>query len=111
MTTDNRQEEEKLRALLAKHEARLVEIANLVAHVRHEINNPLTGVFGQAQLLQREELSPSTRRRINIIEQLAIRIKDTVAMLNDVQSPPLSQTEGGEAIAPAADTLHEKQEQ
>jgi nitrogen-specific signal transduction histidine kinase len=29
----------------------LDEVAQLVAHIRHEINNPLTGVLGQAQLL------------------------------------------------------------
>lgn len=104
------QEEEKMRALLARHEARLIEIANLVAHVRHEINNPLTGVFGQAQLLQRESLSPSMRRRVEIIEQLAVRIKDTVAILNDVQ-PLLPPTEDGEAIAQAVDALHEKHKQ
>ena len=90
---DSKQEEERVRALLARHEARLIEIADLVARVRHEINNPLTGVFGQAQLLQREELTNSTRRRIEIIEQLAIRIKDTVAILKDVQ-PFLPRTEG-----------------
>lgn len=95
-----------MRALLAKHEARLIEIANLVAHVRHEINNPLTGVFGQAQLLQRESLSASMRRRVEIIEQLAVRIKDTVAMLNDVQAT-LPQTEDGNADAEARDTSHE----
>lgn len=105
--TNSRQEEEaRVRALLAKHEARLVEIANLVAHVRHEINNPLTGVFGQAQLLQRESLSASMRRRVEIIEQLAVRIKDTVAMLNDVQAP-LPQTENGNADVEATDTSHE----
>lgn len=98
----DKQEDERVRALLARHEARLVEIANLVAHVRHEINNPLTGVFGQAQLLQREDLTPSMRRRIEIIEQLAVRIKDTVAMLNDVQSP-LPRTEGGKADVEATD--------
>ncbi len=109
--TNSKQEEEaRVRALLAKHEARLIEIANLVAHVRHEINNPLTGVLGQAQLLQRESLSASMRRRVEIIEQLAVRIKDTVAMLNDVQAT-LPQTEGSEAITQAADALQEKHKQ
>lgn len=79
--------EERLRALLSEHEAKLVEIADLVAHVRHEINNPLTGVIGQAQLLLREELSPTARRRVETIEQLAGRIRDTVARLREVQRP------------------------
>jgi two-component system NtrC family sensor kinase len=79
--------DERLRALVAEHEARLTEIADLVAHVRHEINNPLTGVIGQAQLLLREELSQSARRRVETIEHLAGRIRDTVAELRAVQRP------------------------
>jgi signal transduction histidine kinase len=86
--------EQRLRSLIAEYEARLAEIADLVAHVRHEINNPLTGVLGQAQLLLREELSPSARRRVETIEQLATRIRDTVARLRDVQCPPKSNDEG-----------------
>ncbi len=81
------QTEQHLRRLLAEQEARLTEIADLVAHVRHEINNPLTGVLGQAQLLLREELSESARRRVVTIEQLAGRIRDTVAQLREVQRP------------------------
>ena len=80
-------QEENLRATVAECEARLTEIADLVAHVRHEINNPLTGVIGQAQLLLREELSQSARRRVETIEQLAGRIRDTVAELRAVQRP------------------------
>src|SRR5688500_19753217 len=44
---------------VAKYRLKLEENANLVARIRHEINNPLTGVLGQAQLLLREELSRS----------------------------------------------------
>jgi signal transduction histidine kinase len=80
--------EERLRSLVAEHETKLAQIAELVAHVRHEINNPLTGVLGQAQLLLREDLSASARRRVETIEQLAARIRDTVARLRDVQRPP-----------------------
>jgi signal transduction histidine kinase len=86
-------EEERLRARVAECEAKLTEIADLVAHVRHEINNPLTGVLGQAQLLLREELSPAARRRVETIEQLAARIRDIVAQLREVQRPRQSQTQ------------------
>jgi signal transduction histidine kinase len=79
--------EQRLRSLIAEHEAKLTEVADLIAHVRHEINNPLTGVLGQAQLLLREELSPRARQRVETIEQLATRIKDIVAQLRDVQRP------------------------
>lgn len=83
--------EQRLRSLITEHEAKLTEIADLVAHVRHEINNPLTGVIGQAQLLLREELSATARRRVETIEQLAARIRDTVAQLRYVQRPPQQQ--------------------
>jgi signal transduction histidine kinase len=86
--------EQRLRSLVAEHEAKITGIADLVAHVRHEINNPLTGVIGQVQLLLREELSPTARRRVETIEQLAVRIRDTVAQLRDVQRPPKSKDEG-----------------
>ncbi|MDQ3803740.1 MAG: hypothetical protein M3416_07940 [Acidobacteriota bacterium] len=79
--------EEHLRRAVAEYEARLNEFAELAARVRHEINNPLTGLIGQAQLLLREELSASARRRVQTIEQLATRIRDTVAELRTVQRP------------------------
>ena len=93
-------EDEQLRALVAEHESKLVEIAELVANVRHEINNPLTGVIGQAQLLLREELSPTARRRVETIEQLAGRIRDTVARLREVQRPHQNYTAESESEAP-----------
>ena len=70
---------------LAECEARLEEFVVLAARVRHEINNPLTGLIGQAQLLLREDLSDGARRRVLTIEQLANRIRDTVAELRIVQ--------------------------
>jgi signal transduction histidine kinase len=63
------------------------ELIELIARVRHEINNPLTGVIGQAQLLLREDLTEKARKRVEAIEGLATRIRDIVAMLRDVQRP------------------------
>jgi signal transduction histidine kinase len=79
--------EPELRALVAGYETKLTEMAELVARVRHEINNPLTGVLGQAQLLLREELSEKARKRAQTIEDLAIRLRDIVAQLRKVQRP------------------------
>ena len=78
-------DDEKLRTLVAEYEVRLDEVADLIARVRHEINNPLTGVLGQAQLLLREELPESARKRAVKIEELALRIRDIVAELRQVQ--------------------------
>ena len=85
--------EEQLRRVVAECEARLTEFAELAARVRHEINNPLTGLIGQAQLLLREELNDAARRRVQTIEHLANRIRDTVASLREIQLPHV--THGG----------------
>src|SRR5256885_8310945 len=81
-------EQERLRSIIEECEARLTEIADLVSRVRHEINNPLTGVLGQAQLLLREELNDKARKRAETIESLARRLTDIVAELRQVQRPP-----------------------
>lgn len=77
--------EEKLRELAGNYEAKMDAVADLITRVRHEINNPLTGVLGQAQLLLREDLPESARRRAEKIEELAIRIRDIVAELRQFQ--------------------------
>ncbi len=87
MTKDAKVLEKEFRAMIAEQETKMTEIVERVARVRHEINNPLTGVIGQAQLLLREPLSTTARRRVETIEQLAGRIRDTVAELRDVQLP------------------------
>lgn len=73
--------------VVADYEAQLDEVADLVARVRHEINNPLAGILGQAQLLLREELNDKARRRAETIEQLATRLRDVVAQLRQIQKP------------------------
>jgi two-component system NtrC family sensor kinase len=87
--------EDQLRARVADCEARLGEIAELVARVRHELNNPLTGVLGQSQLLLREELNDKARKRAQTIEDLAIRMRDIVAQLREVQLRPNHTSQDG----------------
>ena len=77
----------RLRALVAESETKVTEAAAIVARVRHEINNPLAGLLGQAQLLLREELSDKARGRVQIIEELAKRIEKIGSELRDVQTP------------------------
>jgi signal transduction histidine kinase len=77
-------------ALIAEYEARIEEVAELIARVRHEINNPLAGVLGQAQLLLREELNDKARKRAETIEELAIRLRDVVAQLRQIQKPTIT---------------------
>ena len=79
---------DRLRVVLQDYEKRLSEAAGLVACVRHEINNPLAALLGQAQLLLREDLSDKSRRRAETIESQAKRIEEIVAQLRAVQAPP-----------------------
>ena len=73
---------------IAEYEKKLSDAAHLVARVRHEINNPLAALLGQAQLLLREELSEKARKRAETIETQAKRIQEIVAELRIIQAPP-----------------------
>jgi signal transduction histidine kinase len=77
----------RLRAIVADYEKKMTEAAALIARVRHEINNPLAALLGQAQLLLREELPDKPRKRVETIESLAVRIKEIVAELRGIQTP------------------------
>ena len=79
---------ERFRAVAQAYELKLTEAADLVARVRHEINNPLAALLGQAQLLLREELNEKSRRRAETIESQAKRIEEIVGQLREVQAPP-----------------------
>jgi signal transduction histidine kinase len=97
-TSASIQDSGRLQELVASYERQMNEIAELVSRVRHEINNPLTGVLGQAQLLLREELNDKARKRAEIIEELARRLTDIVAELRLVQRPP--RTSGAKQSTP-----------
>ena len=59
------------------------ELATKITHIRHEINNALTGILGQSQLLLREELDERSRNRVATIQQLANRIRELVSDLGN----------------------------
>ena len=91
MTESNSEEMNELaraRALADEYEAKLSAAASLVARVRHEINNPLAALLGQAQLLLRDqELNDKQRRRAETIESQAKRIEEIVGELRGIQTP------------------------
>jgi signal transduction histidine kinase len=53
--------------------------------IRHEINNPLTGVLGNAELILTDPtpLSPQVRKRLSTIINLAVRMRDVVRTLEE----------------------------
>jgi len=86
-TPPDTDELKRLRALVTDYETKLTDAAALVARVRHEINNPLAALLGQAQLMLREELSDKSRKRAETIESQAKRIEEIVGELRDIQTP------------------------
>lgn len=54
--------------------------------LRHEINNPLTGILGNAELLlahPRDKLAPNLMQRVETIFDLAVRLRDTTRRLSN----------------------------
>jgi signal transduction histidine kinase len=52
---------------------------------RHEINNPLTGILGNAELLlaHRERLTPVDTQRLQIVVDLAVRLRETIRRISN----------------------------
>jgi signal transduction histidine kinase len=53
--------------------------------LRHEVNNPLTGILGNAELLlaRRDRMPPTAIVRLQTIAELAVRLRDTVRRLSN----------------------------
>ncbi len=58
---------------------------DLAAIFRHEINNPLTGILGNAELLlaHRERLSAVDTQRLQTVVDLAVRLRETIRRLSN----------------------------
>jgi len=66
---------------------RLAAIGQIGLTIRHEVNNPLTGILGLTQWLlgQETDLSESVRNDLQTIEEMAIRIRDIIKKLENVE--------------------------
>jgi signal transduction histidine kinase len=53
--------------------------------LRHEVNNPLTGILGNAELLleRRSQFPPYAVARLETIAELAVRLRETIRRLSD----------------------------
>jgi signal transduction histidine kinase len=53
--------------------------------LRHEVNNPLTGILGNTELLlaRRDHLPPGAIERLQTIAELAVRLRETVRRLSN----------------------------
>jgi signal transduction histidine kinase len=53
--------------------------------LRHEVNNPLTGILGNAELLlsRRDRISADMVDRLEVIADLAIRLRETIRRLSN----------------------------
>jgi signal transduction histidine kinase len=61
---------------------------------RHEINNPLTGILGNAELVlsHRDRIPPADHQRLQTIVDLAVRLRETTRRLSNTwerQTQPL----------------------
>jgi PAS domain S-box-containing protein len=75
-------ERKRLEEELLRHE-RLATLGKMVAHISHEIKNPLATIGGFAQLLERQEgLAEGSRRKLKLIHQEVQRLEKFLADLS-----------------------------
>jgi len=79
---------------------RCAAVGQIGITVRHEINNPLTAILGQTQLLlmRRKDLPEDVRQRLQIIEQLSMRIRDIVKKLEAIKKLETVEYTNGEMM-------------
>jgi signal transduction histidine kinase len=100
MTDHNPDEIGVLRNTIAEKEQEIAELREkldnfnkTVAVVRHETNNPLAVVIGQAQFLTTRigGLPEDVNRRLKVIEEMSQRMRQTLNILESFkQKPPIS---------------------
>jgi PAS domain S-box-containing protein len=81
--TERKRMEEERRQLEQKAQfaSRLASVGEMASGIAHEINNPLTGVIGYAQLLLQEDLPDKIRKDLETINDGAQRVSHVIQRL------------------------------
>ena len=79
--------EKKLEQQIIQSE-RLAAMGQMISGFAHELNNPLTAILGNAELLQDLETSESARKQLGVLRQEARRAADIVQNLQYFARPP-----------------------
>jgi PAS domain S-box-containing protein len=82
VTERKRMEQERLQLeQKAQFASRLASVGEMASGIAHEINNPLTGVIGYAQLLLQEDLPENIRKDVETINDGAKRVANVIQRL------------------------------
>jgi PAS domain S-box-containing protein len=82
VTERKRMEEERQQLeKKAQFASRLASVGEMASGIAHEINNPLTGVIGYAQLLLQEDLPENVRKDLETINDGAKRVANVIHRL------------------------------
>jgi signal transduction histidine kinase len=90
----------------AVQKARMAAILETAIAINHEVNNPLTAVLGNTQLLlmQADRLDPQLTKRLRDIEASALRIKDVTQRLLKQDGQRTTEYPGGLRMLDLSDT-------
>lgn len=79
--------EKKLEQQIIQSE-RLAAMGQMIGGFAHELNNPLTGILGMAELLLEGEISETARKQLGVLQQQARRSAEIVQNLQYFARPP-----------------------
>ena len=79
--------EKKLEQQIVQSE-RLAAMGQMIGGFAHELNNPLTGILGMAELLQESEKDDGARKQLGVLHQQARRAAEIVQNLQFFARPP-----------------------
>jgi two-component system, LuxR family, sensor kinase FixL len=86
---------------------RLAAVGNTVAHIAHEIKNPLLIIGGFArQLLRVPEFDYAARHKLSTIAEEVVHLEDMVAEMRDFVRRPPAQKRQGDIAAAIAEALN-----